>query len=222
MKFNKVSLSRKKKRDVSMDNANSTAFYKKFTLIELLVVIAIIGILASMLLPALNQARESAKGTICKSNMKQLTTSCMMYANDYDGWIPSTWISNITWHQNYLEPNGYTPKLTNPPSGVWKCPSEQYASLVGTQTHYSLSRFGNTWGEWRKFGQIKKPVSTVLLFDASVNPNWEAYSYYSDLTAEKNINAQRHTGGRNYSFADGHVDWNDPLNAINDLIWNIP
>ncbi len=55
---------------------------KLFTLIELLVVIAIIAILASMLLPALNRAREAARASTCVSNLKQLTQSHMMYALD--------------------------------------------------------------------------------------------------------------------------------------------
>ena len=56
---------------------------KTFTLIELLIVIAIIAILASMLLPALNQAREKAQGTACLNNMKQLMTYVQLYMNDY-------------------------------------------------------------------------------------------------------------------------------------------
>jgi prepilin-type N-terminal cleavage/methylation domain-containing protein len=59
-----------------------------FTLIELLVVVAIIGILSSILLPALAQAREAGKRTVCLNNSKQLSLAITIYGNDVDGYLP--------------------------------------------------------------------------------------------------------------------------------------
>ena len=61
---------------------------RKFTLIELLVVIAIIGILATLLMPSLQKARESAKTAVCISNQKQIGNAMALYTNDHDDKYP--------------------------------------------------------------------------------------------------------------------------------------
>src|SRR3954467_14063376 len=61
-----------------------------FTRVELLVVIGIIAVLIGILLPTLGRARESAKQTQCMSNIRQVSTAFVMYANDNKGWLPAS------------------------------------------------------------------------------------------------------------------------------------
>ncbi|MCH2175978.1 MAG: type II secretion system GspH family protein [Lentisphaeria bacterium] len=61
----------------------------RFTLIELLVIVAIIGVLVSILLPAIQEAKKKANDVSCKSNLKQLGVAMILRVNDYDGNIPS-------------------------------------------------------------------------------------------------------------------------------------
>ena len=80
----------------------STNVKRAFTLIELLVVIAIIAILASILMPALSQARERAKTSTCVNNLKQMGVCEMEYAQSFDGYIcPAKDGGNSWFHSMY-------------------------------------------------------------------------------------------------------------------------
>lgn len=135
-----------------------------FTLIELLVVIAIIAVLASMLLPALAKTRQTASKIPCASNLRNISQGCLMYVNDYDGWMPPTgWNSEHMYHiRDYLgldpEKDGgitahaYTDLLFKKVSGVAFCPalsnppaSSPCGSGITTTAIWYLSSYPPTW-----------------------------------------------------------------------------
>ena len=111
-----------------------------FTLIELLIVIAIIAILVAMLLPALNQARATAKKTSCISFLKNVELGEALYSDDYKEWI------NVAADQIlmlWMERNKIYLKNKSSSRTYYVCPAETHPVTGNSSTGFQYSQYGN-------------------------------------------------------------------------------
>jgi len=185
-----------------------------FTLIELLIVIAIIAILASILLPALNKAREKAKALSCKNTMKTISSATVFYANDNCDFFPvglGAWGTLISLK--------YVPAIVmDCPSDLTRTPNVNYFAYAWNSYKRQSVNYGLLWNmhtgylpsnyaSWR-MGKMNNPTLHVYVYDGETGTSTTyTNSYYYGCSDRPHLDLWelRHQGVANLTFADGHV-----------------
>ncbi|OGV34403.1 MAG: hypothetical protein A2020_05005 [Lentisphaerae bacterium GWF2_45_14] len=206
----------------------------RFTLIELLVVISIIAILASMLLPALRNAREMGKTTVCVNNFKQVGMALYSYAGDSNSFLPITEVGNSgmtengwgstlmnTWAQK-LAKAGAIKTYAIGESSILVCPS--LFPFGKFYSHYYIYGYRYPATEhWRLGNEYninpwypkRSPTKTALAGDSgckytATSVFGQAYYYMPSCSSgAEPMNGFIHTRHQNkaaFIFADGHAE----------------
>ncbi|MCM8542364.1 MAG: type II secretion system GspH family protein [Lentisphaeraceae bacterium] len=163
----------------------------KFTMIELLVVLAILGLLVSILLPSLVQAREKARVAVCMSNNKNIFTAVSMYNKNNGGFYPYklsgtmyAMVGKWTWYRplgaNIRPVNEYLGEFEErDPVPIAQCPSVDYAYERWGSSYASNSFIGDIKGinnndyTGKHVAQIENPSRLVAFAETgSFHPGW--------------------------------------------------
>ncbi len=188
---------------------------RRFTLIELLVVIAIIAILASLLLPALNTAKEKGRTIACVNHLKQLGLVVVLYRDDWDDCYfhkqKGSGTSYVAWTNDPATFRAYLPGMTK-----WKaheclwCPSDPYKEEVSYRWEPSYGYNRNNLAPGNvptRASRIKSPTNTILLADSGhrTEDGYQAW-LIGPNKPDQSIYRFRHSGGANILWCDSHVD----------------